>query len=249
MLIQVVRVEGSVVQLRCMSTDGQDGSSDDEEEAGADQQEPLAQSPLGLAAVTLEVSCSADCGMELTYRPLYSPGSHELRHAHSFINCRISREHKMNMLRSSLASACCVERGGSVYNMFGLTPPLDTCRRSDAQLGGPRNTASDGLHHFAHTHEFAALLGDGTDAAARASSGTALHEPPGAAAVPCPAHGAAVLWPLRRDGCAAALAAETLQQWCERICRQPKDAASAQICIISQHCRTRCRDATGCRCG
>ena len=77
-LMQTVCIDGSIIEPRYISTDGQDHESGaDEEESNADQ-ELLTQSLLKSADVTLELCCNVHgpCYLDLEYRPLYSPGAH-----------------------------------------------------------------------------------------------------------------------------------------------------------------------------
>jgi len=77
-LMQTVCIDGSIIEPRYISTDGQDHESGaDEEESSADQR-PSTQSLLGPVDVTLELCCNvhAPCYLDLEYRPLYSPGAH-----------------------------------------------------------------------------------------------------------------------------------------------------------------------------
>lgn len=104
MLMQTVCIDGSIIEPRYISTDGQDHESGaDEEESSADQR-PSTQSLLGPVDVTLELCCNvhAPCYLDLEYRPLYSPGAHLSRIMMTSHSNAESAEAKVRDLRTCL---------------------------------------------------------------------------------------------------------------------------------------------------
>ena len=76
LLLQTGRFEDLDIKLHHLSAEGPAHGSSGDEEPSDDEQRPSCQSPLGSAAVTLDVVCTGYLNIELAYRAECSPGEH-----------------------------------------------------------------------------------------------------------------------------------------------------------------------------